>query len=63
MPVVALWERVPHIGHNVHCRVIELKDVKWLIGFRHKKLCFIEQVATSDSSLGVSVDQFRDDML
>ena len=63
MPVVALWERGPHIGHNVHCRFIDSKDVKWLIGFRHKKLCFIEQAVTIEGSRGVFVDQFRDDML
>ena len=63
MSVVTLWERGPHIGHKFRCGVIVLKDVECLIGFRHKKLGFIKQVAAIDSSRGVSVDQFRDDML
>ena len=35
----------------------------WFIGFEHKRLCFIKQASTIDSSRGVSIDQFRDDVL
>ena len=38
------------------------KDVKCLIGFRHKKRGFVIKSATIDCSRGVSVDQFEDDM-
>ena len=63
LPVMALRERGPQISHYVRSRVVELKNVKRLIGVEHKELSFFIQVSTIDSSHGVSIDQFGYNML
>ena len=63
MPIMTLRKRGPQVGHIVCCRVIDPEDVHRLIGIEHKELYFIVQAATVDSSRGVSIDQFRDNML
>ena len=62
LAIMALWKRGSHVSESLRCRIIVTKDVECLIGFRHEKLGFVKQAATIDYSIGVSVDQFVDDM-
>ena len=62
LTVMALWKRGSRVSQSVRCRIIMKKDVECLIGFRHEKLGFVKQAATIDYSIGVSADQFVDDM-
>ena len=43
---LALLEGGPHVCQGVHCWVIDAKNVKELIGFRHERLIFVIQATT-----------------
>ena len=60
---VALRDGGPQVGHTIRCRVIDSENMKWFIGAEHKKFSFIVQATAIDCSLGVSIDQFRYDVL
>ena len=60
---MALRDRGPQVGHTIYCRVVGSENMKWFIGAEHKKFDFIVQATTIDCSLGISIDQFRYDVL
>ena len=48
---------------RICCRIVGFENMKWFVGAVHKKLDFVAQATTFDCSLGVTIDQFRYDVL
>ena len=59
----SLRKGCPDVSHSLGSFIVDSKDVKGLIGVMPKRFDFIIQASTSDSSRGVTINQFGNDML